>query len=149
MATTPTLLRHYIIGLIIFSMVITGSVALIFNFQAEDGDFINSSDIRQLNKSFNVISELETEIGTIQEGVEGSRVEDESIIGRIISAMDMFIVSVWSGIKLMGTSVSFVTIFTAIPKFLGVPVWVGASISLIIVTFIIFVIISLMFKKDI
>ena len=144
-----TLLRHYLIGLVIFTMLVTGGVTLMNMFQEEDSNFIPGDEIGYLNRSFNVYSDLDRQVGSIKTSVEDIDASDESFVGQIFTALDLFVMSLWTTVKVFATSIGFVTIFASLSHFLGIPTWVGASITTIVTIFILFTIISLLFKKDI
>jgi len=143
------LLRHYVIALIVFTMMVTGGVTLILSFQDQDAEFIPGNETDYFNRTFNIYEDIEDATNEVQNKVEESKIESDSFIGNLFTAMDLFIVSVWAVIKTMATSLSFVSIFGGISNFIGVSAWVGASITLMVTALIIFIIISVMFKKDI
>lgn len=138
--------RHYLYGIVIFTMLIIGGVTILgAGFNSSDS-FGNKADYEQFNRSFNKLNELNEEIDTLEAGVTESSQEKASVWG----FLDGLVNSVWYGIRSLSTSLSFATdIFTNLNTMFGIPTWVTVGIGMLITIMIVFSIISVIFKMNI
>jgi len=139
--------RHYITGIIIFTMFIVGGIALIDEFRAADSTFVDGDEYAQFNTTFNVYGDVTDEVGNLQSRVTTNSTAtvlgSDGILGSLIS-------SGWNTLKLLFSSFNFMDgVFNGLESFLGVPAWVGSLLILLVTVLLVFSIYSAIFQRDI
>lgn len=136
-------IKNYIIGIIIFTIFITGGIHLISTFAEEDDTFLDDEKYTQFNSTFNKRTELHTSI----DNLEGTVVNADTDFG-VFGVLNSLISTAWNSLKLIGSSFSFMTtIIGGIYTFFGIPIWVGSLILSIITIVIIFAIWEAIFQR--
>lgn len=137
--------RHYIIGIIIFTMFIVGGISIISIFNEADSSFINDTRFEQFNQSFNVLSNITSEVGNLEDSI----VNADTDFGAY-GVLNALISSAWQTLKLTFTSFSFMeTAFAGLTSFFGIPSWIIGLVILIITVLFVFAIYSAIFQRDI
>lgn len=129
-------LSEIIIGLLLFSAVITGSVYWV-NDMSEAYDVTTDTSFETTYDKTEELSELGDEIYTkTQEGE--------------LSVIDFTVVPIIGALKLIGNSISTVTdLVVDFTTRLGMPTWIPSIILAIFTTMIAFLIIGSILKKDV
>jgi len=141
MASLP---RHYIFGLLIFTFFIVGGVSIISLFQDVNPDFIDQEKFTTFNDTFNVMPDLVTEVGNIQDGIENA----DTNFG-VFGVLNSLISSAWQSLRLLFQSFSFMTTaYRGLSTLFGVPTWVPTLIGLFVTVLIAFAIFSVIFQRD-
>ena len=139
--TTP---RSYIYGMLIFMFIIVGGVSLLSEFRSADPSFDNSSKTREFNDTFNKLDSISGEINSMQNNIENAQ-SDYGAFG----VLNSLISSSWSGIKLIGSSLSFMDgAFNGMNKVFGVPTWISSIIILFVSVTLIFAIYRMIFQSE-
>ena len=131
----------YIIGIILFMLVVGSGISMIGVFRSYDSTFTDNVNYTDIVTTFNKTEQIQDEIGGLQDDVEGGEndYDQYGVIGSLIE-------NSWSSIRLLGRSFSFMDdVFDGLSIF-GVPAWVTSLITLIISVMIIFAIYSLIFQ---
>lgn len=137
--TTPS---NYIIGIILFSIVVVGGISIIGNFRDVDSTFIDSSEYASLTSTFDKTSELKGNISSLENTIETGGKEEYGTLGVIGGLID----SAWSSLRLLGSSFGFMNdVFNGLSMF-GIPIWILSLITLIISVIIVFSLYSLIFQ---
>lgn len=150
-----TLPRHYIIAGIFFSLLILGvfySLNLVKNGSIGDGSdanptFMADGQITELNRTFNNVDHLTTNITELKTKVVGLRPENTL---DIISLPVAFVQTAWATMKVMIGMFDFMdTAFAGLSAFLGVPTWIISIISLFVIIILVFGVLAVIFGKEV
>lgn len=151
------LMRHYVIAGLIFTLMVIGVVSTITLIEkgepSGDGsekvtNFMDEDAVTKMNRSLNSYDRLSSDINEMKENIKSLNPETTL---EAITLPVAFIKSSWSVVKLIIDLFDFMTsAFTGVLGNLGVyvPSWVADIIILIVSTFLVFSIISLIFGKD-
>lgn len=143
--TTPS---QYIIGIIMFTMVIVGGIALINIYKNEGAAFANTAEFAEFNDTFNLMDDVESTVDDLQSNVEEEDA-DYGLVGEIVNIADTLINGLWNTLKLLASTLGFMNAaYTGLSDFFGVPVWATALIIMIVTVVIIFSIIGALFQRD-
>ena len=141
MAIKPS---SYIIALILFTIIILSGIFLINSFQESDSDYIDQTQFKNFNKTFNKYEELQNKSNTIKSQIENTpnQFGDLGVLNSLIS-------SSWNTLQYINTSFGFISdIFNSFYTFFGIPAWVGNSLFLIIIISLSFAIFSAIFQRE-
>lgn len=134
----------YILAIIAFTFVIMAGIGLMGEFRKGDATFMTDAQSKQFNSTFNRYDDLTTSVNNIQSSVDDSG-NDWGIWGTIGALTG----SAWNALRLLFTSFSFMnSVFAGLTMF-GIPAWVGALGSLVIIIIIAFAIYSAIFTTDV
>jgi len=137
--------RNYIIGIIMFTMVIVGVVALISMAQKDNPAMVDQQRLKDFNDTFNVMDDVNSTVGTFQDNIENA----ESDFG-VLGVLNSLVSSAWQSLRLLFSSFSFMNaVFGGLYTVLGIPVWVGNMIVLCVTVLFAFAIFSVIFQRDI
>jgi len=137
--------RHYIIGIILFTLFIIGGIAMIGEFRTVDSSFVDNNKFASFNNTFNVYDDVTTEVGGLKGNIENADT-DFGLFG----VLNSLISSAWQTLRLLFTSFGFMdAVFNGLEGFLGVPGWVGALLILLVTVLLVFAIYSAIFQRDI
>ncbi len=135
-------IKRYIIGIVLFVMIIVGGVSMLSELNKSDSTFTDSEDFTQFNKSFDKLNDITEETDKLKSGVVGSK-PDLGFFG----VLNSLISSVWQTEKLTSNSLNFMdSVFNAGQTIFGVPIWIGSLIISIISVIIVFAIYKAIFK---
>jgi len=138
--------RHYIIGIILFTLFIVGGIAMIGEFRNDDPTFVDNDKYTSFNNTFNVYNNITEEVVDLKVGVENSTSTEFGALGVLSSLIS----TSWQTLKLIVKSLDFMDVaFTGMASFLGIPSWVGGLIILLVTTLLVFAIYSAIFQRDI
>jgi hypothetical protein len=144
MAITP---RDYVIGIIIFTLVVGCSVSIMSIFKADDPTLgSDSPEFASFNSTFNKYNDVNTLTAKWQNDMENVS-QDNSALG----VWDSLISGGWSLISLLGQSLSFMKgIFDSFGSIFGLGDYpfIAALIYMIIIVTIIFAVYSAVFRRD-
>ena len=135
--------KHYIIGVIIFGMLITGGLSLMSMINEKDPTFINDDKFSQFNESFNQFDDTTDAVGSLESNIRTTG-SDFGVFG----VLNALISSVWQTLKLLFSSFSFMNnVFYGLSYVFGVPAWVSAGIISIVTVIFVFFIYGLVFRQ--
>jgi len=139
-----TLPRHYIIAIIVFTMVIMGGIGFISSFFADNMEKVDSDKFQSFNKTFNQYDALQQKVDSLEDATQSD--PDPGLFG----FLDSLVSAAWTSIKTVLTSFGFMaTVFGGLTTIFGFPAWVGALIMSIITILVVFAIFSAIFQKEI
>jgi len=135
---------NYLIGIVLFSFIIVGGVSLMGMFRAENTDF-GGDHYTEFNQSFNVMSDISTEVTDLQTGIESTEDQDFGTFG----VLNALISKSWQSLRLFVSSFSFMnSAFAGASTIFGVPAWIPTLAGLIVAIVIIFSILSAIFQRS-
>jgi len=137
--------KDYIIGVIIFTFMITGGIWLLSSLNSSTGGVL-SADARydSFNKTFNVYENVTTQVQGIRSNIENS---DSELGG--FGALNALINSAWNGVQFLFSSFGFMdSVFIGISSVFGLPSWIGGLLILLVVTIIAFAIWAAIFQTN-
>jgi hypothetical protein len=137
--------KTYVLGIIAFTLVILGGMAMLGDLNSGSGGVISSdSRYSEFNNTFNRYDDLDTQVNTIK-----GNIEDEEGGGGVFGFLDNLVNSAWSSIKLMFSSFNFMNdAFNGLSSMFGVPSWVGGLIILAVIVIIGFSIYAAVFQVN-
>lgn len=139
-----TLLRHYIWGVIAFTLFIVGGVSMLGIMKAEDTTFATEDSYTRFNESFNQLTEVTETVEGLQSGI----INAETDFG-VFGVLNALISSSWQSLKLTFTSFSLMNAaYTGLSAVFGVPAWIPGLIILSVIVLIAFTIWSAIFQKE-
>jgi hypothetical protein len=146
--TSETPIRDIIIGAILFSAVIAGSLGLFSLVAANKPGFYGTNDMEGFNASFNKMIEIDAQVQELKGAVTGNNTAESTILEKLGVIGTIYNI-IWNGIKTVFTSFDFVlTLIPAAMAYIAVPGWAILAVSSILAVMILFTIISLVFNKD-
>ena len=129
----------YITSIVIFTMMILGVIYFVTMFRASDPTFIDDDTFSAFNDTFNTMEDVSSSVGDLQSGI----VDSDTDFG-VFGVLNALIGSMWNSLTLIFSSFGFMdAVFDGLSTFFGVPTWVPALISLLVVILIAFGIYSL------
>lgn len=138
-------IRDYIIGLVLFSIVIVGGIFVASGFAAQDQTMLSDPMYSSFQKSFDKSEDLTTQVNLFQSNLQGN----EDLKPGLFGFLDSLIGISWNSLTLLFSSFSFVgEILSGLTAIFGVPVWLMGLLGLIITMVIAFAILSAVFKVD-
>lgn len=137
--------RHYIIGIVIFTLFIVGGISMISIFNDSDATFADDAKLEQFNESFNVLNNITDEVTDLEDSI----VNADTDFGTY-GVLNALISSAWQTLRLTFNSFRFMNnVFSGLSTFLGVPAWITGLIILIVTVMFAFAIYSAIFQRDI
>lgn len=129
-------IRNYVIGGIIFSIVIFGAVFLIGSFHAANPS-LDTTQLDTFNRSVSISENLSSTVNGMR-----SNIESTSDNAGPLGWLNTLLGTVWGGLKTLGKTLSFMTVaFQEIGNFFGVPSEIAGLIILIPIVIIVFALI--------
>lgn len=136
---TEVKISTYIIGIVIFTMMILGVISMIGIFRTADPSFIDDDKFSEFNKTFNTLEEVSSSVGGLKDGIVDSDT-DWGAFGVLNSLLG----TMWNSVVLIFSSFDFMNdVFAGLSTFFGIPTWVTGLISLLVIILIVFGIYSL------
>jgi hypothetical protein len=140
MTATPS---NYIIGILMFSFIIMGGIALLTGFNDSDDSFLDDPIYSDFNETFNKYDETQTKIDEISGGLDA---EPESGIFGPINAMALV---AWNTLTLLPTTLGFMnSAINGLSHVFGLPSWVAGTIIAMVSVMIVFAIFGLVFNRE-
>lgn len=128
---------EYLIGITIFTLVISAGVWLISSMRDVDSSFVDDTKYSQFNNTFNKYTQMRTQTQKLEESITGS----EADFGPF-GPLGALVGTIWNSVKLMFSNFAFMTtVFGGLYSFFGIPAFVGnliitlVSISLVFAIF--------------
>jgi hypothetical protein len=144
MKSGKTLPSNYIIGVVLFTMLIVGGVSMIAEFTAKDSSFIEGEQFSDFNKSFNKLTNVNESIANLETGIT----EADPDVG-VFGVLNALIQSSWNSLKLIFNSFGFMEdVFSSTSTVFGVPSWVGLLVGLLATVVLVFGIWGAIFQRD-
>jgi len=135
-------IKKYIIGIILFVIIIVGGVSMLSELNKSDPTFTDSEDFTQFNKSFDKLNDVTAATDSLESGIEEAK-PDLGFFG----VLNALISSVWNTVKLTFNSLNFMnSVFNAGSTVFGLPTWIGSLIISIVTVIIAFAIYKAIFK---
>jgi len=136
--------RNYIIGIVMFTFFIVAGMSMLGIFAGYDATFASEEKYTKFNESFNVLNDVSNEV----EGLEDTITEADTDFG-FFGVLNSLISSSWQALKLLFTSLSFMTnVYGGLTAIFGVPAWIPIIIGLVVTVIITFSIFSAIFQRD-
>ena len=136
--------RHYIMGIVIFTIFIVGGVGMMGIFAATDPSFIDSDKFVQFNDSFDVMSDITKEVSDLETSV----IEVPSDFG-LFGVLNSLISGAWQSLRFITSSFEFMDgVWKGSNYVFGIPIWVASLVSLLVTILLIFAIWSAIFQRD-
>lgn len=136
--------RQYIIGILIFSMFITGGMSLMSSFFEHDATFGDQDKYNQFNDTFNIMDDVSDRVNDLESSVVS--VDTDPGLWGTLSALTL---GVWNSLQLLFSSFGFMdTVFNGFESIFGIPGWIGTMIIAIITVVLVFSIISAILQRD-
>lgn len=133
----------YIIGILLFTLVIFGGVQMLGSMRNSDASF-GGDKYPEFNSTFNKLDEINDLVGDYETQINKS---DEGETG-ITDWLDTLIKRSSISLKLVGSSFDFMDdAYKGSTKMFGIPTWVVSIIILIITVILIFAFISAIFQR--
>jgi hypothetical protein len=135
--------QNYMIGVILFVVVITSGVFVIGNFYSSDVSIDSGNQIGQFNRSLSKASEVTTSVNELQSGIVNVNEEDAGVLGWLNSLVG----SIFRGLKAIFGTLSFMNVAAdETASLFGMPTFIFPLILLIVTVIIGFAIYSAITK---
>lgn len=137
--------RGYIVGIVLFTLVIASGVAMIAEFTESDPSYGNPDDLQQFNSTFNVINDITDEVGTLESNIENADTDFGTF-----GVLNSLINSGWQTIKLLVGGLGFMnTALYGLSTFFGIPAFIIGLVTLLVSIVIVFALYSAIFQTKI
>lgn len=138
------LLRHYIWGIIIFTLFIVGGVSMLAIYKDGDPSFASDDTYTRFNQSFNRLDDVTSTVSNLQSGITDADTDFGSF-----GVLNALISSSWQSIRLMFTSFGIMNdAYNGLSAIFGIPAWIPSLIILAVTVLIAFTIYSAIFQKE-
>ena len=135
--------QNYIIGVILFMLVITGGVFMIGSFYNKDPSIDSIGQIDSFNKSLNKASEVTASVSELDSSIQSVSNENVGVLGWL----NALVGSIFNGLRAIGDSLGFMsTASSEASAIFGIPAFILPLILLIVTVIIIFAIYSAITK---
>ena len=140
-----TKISGYVIGILLFTLVVVGGVSMMGIFRSNDSGWGSGGKLDSFNASFNKLDDVGGVVRDLNSTVSTAGT-DFGVFG----VLNSLIKSSWQVLKLMTGSLGFMTsVYTSgTLSWFGIPVWVGGIVVLIVVVVIVFAIFGAIFQRD-
>ena len=137
-------IKQYIIGIIVFTLIIVGGVGMILEMKTFDPTFASDERFSKFNDTFNVYSEVTGEVEELSEGITNAEPE-WGVFGGLYALTKL----VWHSLTQIPTMFGFmIGVYGGISEIFGVPAWIPTLIISIISIIIVFAIFKIVFSTD-
>jgi hypothetical protein len=140
-AATP---KDYIIAIIVFGMIITGTMSLIGMFYEQDVNFIEPDKYQAFNESFNIKSDIDTSVQNIKDSII-----TQSLPSPIDFIATMFLTAFQSMMSLFNSLSFMAAVFDGLYLVFGIPIWVSTGITGIITIMLVFAILGAILQRNV
>lgn len=135
--------RNYLIGIIIFMLVIGVGIDWLAALNSVDSTFTENSDYSKLNDTLNKREDLSAQVDSLKDNLDSDA--DFGPFG----VLNGLINSAWTVIKSFFTSFGFMeTVLSDAGDLIGLPGWVVGLGVMVIVVMVVFSIWSAIFQRD-
>lgn len=137
--------RHYIIGIIIFTLFIVGGVSMLSEQSSVNPSMLTDDKFQRFNQTFDVMGDVTEEVDDLETSIKSSD-PDQGLFGVLNSLIN----SAWNTLSLIFDSFSFMDgVWEGTNKIFGIPVWVATLISGLVTILFAFAIWSAIFQREI
>lgn len=139
----PNEIRNYIIGIIAFTFVIVGGIAMMSSLNSTGEGFTNNEQFTSFNDSFNKFDDVTEQVTIIKESVSNPDA-DQGPFG----FLDALIGASWATLKGTFASFSFMgDVFNSASTIFGIPAWIPSLVFFMVIILIAYAIISAIFNR--
>lgn len=136
--------RHYIMGIVIFTIFIVGGVSMMGIFAETDPTFTDSDKFTQFNDSFDVMSDVTTEVDDLESSITNADTDFGAL-----GVLNSLISGAWQSLRLVFSSFEFMDgVWSGTNYIFGVPIWVASMITLLVTVLLVFAIWSAIFQRE-
>jgi hypothetical protein len=135
---------QYIIGILMFTMLIVGGIYLIDIFRSQDSSPIDPTKYNQFNSTFNTMSDVTSKVSNLETDIT----ESQSDFGTL-GVLNSLISTAWQSLRLLFTSWGFFKNVLFGLTIFGIPAFVPLILGLIITVMIAYSIYSAIFQREI
>ena len=139
--------RHIFFGFVVFVLFISGFVSIIYEVGTVRPNILldGSGNVSQFNTSFNKFLEIKNASESLQEDIE----EYETSSG-LFGFIDKLIGDSYTTLKSFFSIMSFVPdIFNALEENFGIPWWAAGAGIMLVMSLLIFAILTVVFQREI
>jgi len=130
--------RNYIIGALLFSIVIFSGVLMIGTFNTADSS-LDSSLLDPFNQSLSISDDVTTTVNTLENGIVNADLEGNT---GPLGWLNTLLGTAWNGLKAISQTLRFIGVaMTQAAEMFGVPEQISGLVVLIPVVIIIFALI--------
>lgn len=138
------LVRHYLIGVVIFCLIVVGGISMLGILNDKDPTYTSGSSYTQFNQSFNRLNDVTSTVTTLQTGIT-----DASTDFGAFGVLDALISTSWQSLKLFFTSLAIMNdAYNGLSAVFGVPAWIPLLAIALITILIVFTIYSAIFRTE-
>lgn len=143
---SETVPKDYIIGFIIFTLIITAGMTYMATYASDDADFIDNAELNSFNESFWRYNQLNTKVGELTNSTRTSDADSWETLG----VLDTLIKTSWYALTTMFSGFDMITeALQALSTFFGVPSWAVGSVIMLIMVMFAFSIFAALFQRNI
>lgn len=136
--------RDYLVGILLFTLFITGGVQLIDMMYGESTNFVDADQYNSFNDTFNVRNDANQAVSDIR-----NKIVTQDLPSPITFVATMFLTA-FQALMSLFTSLTFMTsVFEGLYHVFGIPFWVTGILVSLITIMIVFSIISAILQRDI
>ena len=137
--------RHYLFGVLAFTLFIVGGVSMLGIFNESDPAFTNDTSYTRFNQSFNQLQDVTNTVGSLQSGITDADTDFGAF-----GVLNALISSSWNSLKLMFSSFGIMNdAYNGLSGVFGIPAWIPGLAILAVSIIIGFTIYSAIFQKEI
>lgn len=140
-----TLIKHYVVGIIIFVLMGVGVITIMSEFAVKNPDITSDPKYQEFNQSFNKLENIQEHVTNMRTNTEGMSITSDplGVLGSLINAG-------WNALKTVLDGLDFMTdVFNSTTTLFGVPAWIPLLVGFIPIVIIIYLILSAIFQKDV
>lgn len=136
---------HYIIGIILFTLLVVAGTNMISEFRLADSSFTDDTKFTEFNNTFNKMEETTAQIEEYQSNIESAENVDFGVFG----VLNGLIRNSWQVLRNIFSSFSFMNdLFSNVGKMFGIPSWAASLVISLITIIIVFAIYSAIFQRE-
>lgn len=138
-----TQVRSYVVGVIMFTLIMVGGISLINGYWQQDSDYVTSTKFTKFNETFNRKEQVDSSVADLR----------SSIVDLPLPAALTFVINItiagFQALMSVFTSFEFMQqVFNGLQMF-GVPQWASTLLFSVIIVTLLFSIISAILQKEI
>lgn len=99
-------ISSYLIGIVIFTIIIVSGVSMFAIYSNEDPTFTNDSKFIAFNNSMNKLSDVNTQINSLQSSIEDTN-DSSNFFAEQFGFVDDLVGKSWRTMKLIGSNFAF------------------------------------------
>lgn len=136
--------KHYIVGIILFTLFIVGGVSMLSIYSDTDPTFTDDPQFTKFNKTFWKLEEVNNRV----EGIESSITDTDPDQGTF-GFLNSLISSAWNAMKTIFTSFSFMgDVLNGLSTIFGIPAWIPSLLFSLVTIMFAFAIYVLIFGRE-